>query len=144
VAPSPVVTSGQRVVPSPVVSSGQQVIYPLISRPVQRYISPPDSIPFQQIILPIVSRPVVSHLSAPKPVLQPDSTVNNSVISLTDQLVVSPPVSTDPISIQARSLMIEGGKAEEIICKHHGIILRHQDIWTLNNHRWLNDQVSLT
>jgi len=90
--------------------------------------SPPDSIPVQSVISPIVSRPVVSLLSTPQSVLQPDVTLKNSVISLTDQLVVSPPDSKDPISVQASSLMIESSKAEEIISKYHGIILQRQDL----------------
>lgn len=134
----------QQAVSPPISTSAQQVISPMVSRPVHRLNSSPDSIPVQPVISPIVSRPVVSLLSTPQPVPQPDLTLKNSVISLTDQLVVSPPVSKDPISVQASSLMIESGKAEEIISKHHGIILRRQDLWTLNNHKWLNDQVSLT
>ena len=34
------------------------------------------------------------------------------------------------------------GKADDIISKGYGITLRRQDFWTLNNCRWLNDQVS--
>ena len=33
------------------------------------------------------------------------------------------------------------GNADEEIIKSYGITLRRQDIWTLNNFRWLNDQV---
>ena len=33
------------------------------------------------------------------------------------------------------------GTADEVIIKGYGITLRRQDMWTLNNCRWLNDQV---
>ena len=32
------------------------------------------------------------------------------------------------------------GKADEIVSKGHEIILCRQDLWTLKNHGWLNDQ----
>ena len=34
-------------------------------------------------------------------------------------------------------------RANDVVAKHCGIVLRHQDLNTLNNHNWLNDQVSL-
>ena len=34
------------------------------------------------------------------------------------------------------------GKADEAVTKGYGIILQHQDLWTLKSHRWLNNQVS--
>ena len=33
------------------------------------------------------------------------------------------------------------GTADEVMIKGYGITLRRQDMWTLNNCRWLNDQV---
>ena len=33
------------------------------------------------------------------------------------------------------------GTADEEIIKSYGITLRRQDMWTLNNFQWLNDQV---
>ena len=45
---------------------------------------------------------------------------------------------------QAIRETLETGKADEIISKGYGITLRRQDFWTLNNHRWLNDQVSFS
>jgi len=44
---------------------------------------------------------------------------------------------------QAIKQILGTGKADEIISRGYGITLRRQDYWTLNNHRWLNDQVSL-
>ncbi|XP_065910150.1 uncharacterized protein [Dysidea avara] len=32
-------------------------------------------------------------------------------------------------------------RANDVVAKHCGIVLRHQDLNTLNNHNWLNDQV---
>ena len=36
------------------------------------------------------------------------------------------------------------GKADDIVSKGYGIILRRQDLWTLKNREWLNDQVSFS
>ena len=44
---------------------------------------------------------------------------------------------------QAVRYTLGSSEEDEIISKGYGIILRRQDFWTLNNHRWLNDQVSL-
>ena len=33
------------------------------------------------------------------------------------------------------------GRADEIMARRYGIVLRHQDTWTLNACGWLNDQI---
>jgi len=72
----------------------------------------------------------------PQPVLSP--------ILLLDQSGVDQPAA--PSSPQSISFQVssECGKAEDVISKHQGIVLRRQDLRTLDNHRWLNDQVSFT
>ena len=154
---SPAVSTPVQTVISSLVSEPvQQTISPPVSAPVQQVISSSVSAPAQQVISPPPAEPVALQRASPDcsivsipvsipapPVLSPILTLDQSVVSRTDQSIVSSPASTQSISIQVRSLLSESGEAEEIISKHHGIVLQRQDLWTLNNHRWLNDQVSL-
>ena len=133
-------TPAQKVVSLPVLTPAvvQQDIAPV---PVQQVVS---STPVESVVLPPPHCPTVSipgPIPTSQPVLSPILALDQSVV---DQPAVSSPASALSISIQVTSLFSECGEAEEIVCKHHGIVLQRQDLWTLNNHRWLNDQVSFT
>jgi len=138
-------TPAQKVVSSPELTSAivQQVITPAVSAPVQQVVSSPVSTPVKLVALPppdcpIVSLPLPVPIPTPQPVLSPILPLDQSVV---DQPAAA---SAQSILVQVSSLFSECGKAEEIISKHQGIVLRRQDLWTLNNHRWLDDQVSFT
>ena len=57
------------------------------------------------------------------------------------QPVQTLPVVSSPAHHAIRNIL-GPGKADDIITKGYEITLRRQDFWTLNNCRWLNDQVS--
>ena len=42
---------------------------------------------------------------------------------------------------QVSSRALRPGNANEVMVRSYGITLRRRDLWTLDGHAWLNDQV---